>query len=77
VGSYSIKSVLPALVPEMSYEGMEVADGQAAGSAWESLVRGGLECDELERIRKALLGYCAQDSLGMVRLLEVLRARRS
>ena len=38
-GSYSIKSVLPALVPEMTYEGMEVADGQDAGLAWESLVR--------------------------------------
>ena len=37
-GSYSIKSVLPALVPEMTYEGMEVADGQDAGLAWESLV---------------------------------------
>jgi hypothetical protein len=41
-GSYSLKSVLPALVPEMTYEGMKVADGQAAGLAWESLVRGKL-----------------------------------
>jgi predicted RecB family nuclease len=32
-GSYSLKMVLPALVPEMTYEGMEVADGQAAGLA--------------------------------------------
>ena len=39
-GSYSIKSVLPALVPEMTYDGMEVANGQQAGLAWESLVRG-------------------------------------
>ena len=42
-GSYSIKSVLPALVPSMTYNGMEVANGQDAGLAWESLVRGGLE----------------------------------
>ena len=41
-GSYSIKSVLPALVPEMTYDGMEVANGQDAGLAWESLVRSGL-----------------------------------
>jgi hypothetical protein len=33
-GSYSLKSVLPALVPEMSYEEMEVADGVAAGLLW-------------------------------------------
>lgn len=69
-GSYSIKSVLPALVPEMTYDGMEVANGQAAGIAWESLVRGGLSCDVRERIRKALLDYCAQDTLAMVKLLD-------
>jgi hypothetical protein len=34
-GSYSLKSVLPALVPDMIYEGMEVAEGSQAGLAWE------------------------------------------
>ena len=72
-GSYSLKSVLPALVPEMTYEGMDVADGQAAGLAWESLVRGGLGRDERDMIRKALLDYCGQDTLGMVRLVGKLR----
>ncbi len=67
--------MLPALVPEMTYEGMEVADGQAAGLAWESLVRGGLDQGERDRIRKALLDYCGQDTLGMVKLLEFLRSR--
>jgi hypothetical protein len=75
-GSFSIKSVLPALVPEMTYDGMEVANGQDAGLAWESLVRGGLSCGERERITKALLDYCALDTLAMVRLLYVLNARR-
>jgi len=72
-GSYSLKSVLPALVPQMTYEGMEVADGQAAGLAWESFVHGGLEEIERERIRKALLDYCGQDTLAMLRLLERLK----
>jgi predicted RecB family nuclease len=72
-GSYSIKSVLPALVPEMTYDGMQVANGQDAGLAWESLVRGRLDCDERERIRKALLAYCSLDTLAMVRLVNVLR----
>lgn len=72
-GSYSLKSVLPALVPEMTYEGMEIADGQAAGLAWESLTSG--DCCEAERQRKrqALLDYCGQDTLGMVRLAEKLQ----
>jgi predicted RecB family nuclease len=74
-GSYSIKSVLPALVPEMTYEGMEVANGQDAGIAWESIVRGGLSSDERERIKKALLDYCGQDTLAMVSLLDGLRTR--
>ena len=74
-GSYSIKSVLPALVPEMTYDGMQVANGQAAGVAWERLVRGGLDSDERDRIRTALLAYCGQDTLALVRLLEVLKRR--
>jgi predicted RecB family nuclease len=72
-GSYSLKSVLPALVPDMTYEGMEVADGQAAGLAWDSLVRGRLNRDERDRIVKALLKYCGQDSMAMVRLIEKLQ----
>jgi Domain of unknown function(DUF2779) len=68
-GSFSLKSVLPALVPEMTYAGMEVADGQAAGLAWESLVHGGLERDEHDRIRKALLDYCGQDTLALLALM--------
>ena len=73
-GSYSLKSVLPALVPEMTYNGMEVADGQAAGLAWESMVCGGLDGDERDRIRRALLDYCSQDTLAMVLLVESLQA---
>jgi len=71
-GSYSLKSVLPALLPEMTYEGMEVANGQDAGLAWGALVHGGLYCDERERVQKALRACCGQDTLAMVRLLQKL-----
>jgi predicted RecB family nuclease len=74
-GSYSIKSVLPALVPEMTYDGMEVANGQQAGVAWESFVRDGLDSGERERIRKALLRYCAQDTLALWMLLHRIQRR--
>jgi predicted RecB family nuclease len=73
-GSYSLKAVLPALVPEMSYEGMEVANGQSAGLAWESLVLGGMDCDECDRIGKGLLEYCRQDTLGLVKIVTMLRS---
>jgi hypothetical protein len=72
--SYSIKNVLPALVPGMTYVGMEVADGTDAGLAWESLVRRGLNQSEREKTRKALLDYCGQDTLALVRLVEKLRS---
>jgi len=73
-GSYSLKAVLPALVPEMSYDGMAVANGQDAGLAWESLVRGGLDQSERDRTTGALLDYCGKDTLALVRLLERLRS---
>ena len=54
----------------MSYDGMTVANGQDAGLAWESLLRGTTLGAERERIKKALLDYCGQDTLALVRLLE-------
>jgi hypothetical protein len=75
-GSFSLEGVLPALVPEMTYDDMEVADGTDAGLAWESLLRGGLDQVERERTRKALLDYCGQDTLAMVKLVGRLRQFR-
>ena len=72
-GSFSLKSVLPALMPEMSYEGMEVGNGQAAGLAWEAMIAAN-DDGERDAKRKALLAYCGQDTLALVRLLETLRS---
>jgi hypothetical protein len=74
-GSFSLKYVLPALVPEMTYEGMDVANGTDAGVAWEKLLRGGLDQSEREKTRKALLDYCSQDTLAMVKLIDKLKTR--
>jgi len=52
---------------------MQVSNGQDAGPAWDSLVRGDLNCDEREGIRKALFDYCALDTLATVRLLDKLK----
>jgi len=71
-GSYSLKYVLPALVPELRYEEMEINDGAMASNAWLSLWE--LEdSDEIKRIRNALLEYCKLDTLGMVRILDKLK----
>ncbi|HME45216.1 MAG TPA: DUF2779 domain-containing protein [Syntrophorhabdales bacterium] len=71
-GSYSQKEVLPALVPDLSYEGMEVADGGMAMQAYFTMC-GAKDPSEVNRIRSSLLEYCKLDTLGMVRLLEKLR----
>ncbi len=70
-GSYSIKYVLPALVPELTYEGMPVADGGMAMIAYESLLH---ESDpqKIEAIRNNLLSYCKLDTYGMVKIWEEL-----
>ena len=72
LGSFSIKYVLPALVPEMSYDNMEVADGAEAGLAYEKILSGNLHPDEQAKLKQSLLDYCKQDSLAMVRLLDHL-----
>ena len=61
----------------MSYEGMTVPNGQAAGIAWESLVRGTIGESGRDSLREALLDYCGQDTLALVRLLERLRIEPS
>ena len=71
-GSYSLKSVLPALVPDMTYEGMEVAEGNQAGLAWEKMLHAEVGSEERRGLRDALLAYCKQDTLAMAQLVEVL-----
>jgi predicted RecB family nuclease len=74
-GSFSLKAVLPALVPEMTYEGMEVPNGQAAGLAWETMIAESIAEPERRAKRKALLDYCGQDTMALIRLLEALQSR--
>ena len=68
-GSYSIKAVLPALVPELSYEVLEISDGGAAAASWLQM-RTSTDREEQARIRQNLLAYCKLDTLAMVRILE-------
>ncbi len=73
-GSYSIKYVLPALVPEMkeAYQELDgVQNGSEAMSAFANMSK--LDSVEKEKMREALLAYCKLDTLAMVRVLEKLR----
>jgi hypothetical protein len=38
------------------------------------MIRGQVDASERKRLREALLAYCKQDTLAMVRLVDVLAA---
>jgi hypothetical protein len=71
-----VKYVLPALVPEMTYESMPLRTGRGAGLAWESLIQGTVDAVERGKTEKALLEYCGQDTLALVRPVETLRVAK-
>jgi len=72
-GSYSIKKVLPALVPELSYSNLEISEGGTASNIFASMVSGTFEGD-VEKTRNNLLEYCKLDTYAMVKILEKLYA---
>ena len=74
-GSFSLKSVIPALVPEVTYDDLEIRDGAAATLALWRLVfePEGQSPRERAAKRRALLAYCERDSWATVKLLERLR----
>ncbi len=71
-GSFSLKAVLPALVPGCGYGALAIQDGGSAALAYERLrlLPPGTERDQL---RADMLAYCAQDTWGMVEIYRVLR----
>ena len=71
-GSFSIKSVLPALVPDLAYDDLEIPEGLAATSAYARLIAGDTPKSEEAKIREALLAYCERDTEAMVRIYEAL-----
>jgi hypothetical protein len=72
-GSYSLKYVLPALVPELSYDSLTINNGSMASDAWLTM-RESEDADEIERLRRGLLEYCHLDTLAMVKILEKMKA---
>ena len=74
-GSFSLKSVLPALVPAMKYESLAIQEGSMASLEYLRMLDPSTSSEEKERIRKDLLIYCGHDTLGMVKIREELLKR--
>lgn len=75
-GSFDLKTVLPALVPDLSYEGLAIHDGRTASRELARLIFGGSAMNDIERetLRRNLSAYCSLDTLAMVRLVDTLRS---
>jgi len=78
-GDLSIKSVLPAMLPndpEADYAGLEISDGRTAMRKYDELAQIDDE-GERRKARDALRDYCRLDTLAMVRIWqELLRLAR-
>ena len=71
-GSFSLKSVLPAILPEMSYENLAIQEGQLAGLEYLTMVDPSTSPEERDKIKKDLLAYCGHDTLAMLKIREEL-----
>lgn len=75
-GSYSMKSILPALVDSWNYDDMELSDGVNAMVAYEQLVLGEFVPDPEQTIRN-LLDYCKLDTYGLYLVFKKLKQYQS
>jgi len=73
-GSASLKSVLPALVPSLSYQELAIQEGGEASLTAELWYAGKMDQEEWEQRYSELLQYCALDTLAMVEVLKILYA---
>ncbi len=75
-GSWSIKAVLPALVPDLSYEDLDgVHDGSEAQEKFLEAIDPQADTGTRALIRTQLLAYCALDTYAMVRMWQVFAGR--
>ena len=75
-GSWSIKKVLPAVVPELNYDALDgVQDGGMAMEAFLEAIHPDTSAERKNQIEQQLLAYCKLDTYAMVRLWQVFARR--
>lgn len=74
-GSWSIKSVLPTLAPDLDYTALQVQHGAMAQEAYAELIDPCTVPQRRGELRRNLLDYCRLDTLAMVRLTWYLEGR--
>jgi len=74
-GSFSLKSVLPNLVPDMDYEKLAIQEGNQASFEFLRMIDPLTTPEEKQRIKQELLEYCGYDTLAMVKIRDKLLER--
>jgi hypothetical protein len=73
MGSSSIKKVLPVLIPELSYDDLNIGEGGTASLTYSQLPS--MDSETREQKILDLLEYCKQDTWAMVRIWEWIGER--
>lgn len=71
-GSTSIKKVLPVLVPELSYNELDIREGGSASRQWADAVLYEKPGFDKKKILSDLKEYCKLDTYAMVKIYEAL-----
>jgi len=76
MGSWSIKSVIPTIAPELDYAALGgVQEGGQAQVAYLEAIHPNTPPERRQAIERDLFAYCAHDTLAMVRLVRFLIER--
>jgi hypothetical protein len=67
-GAYSLKRIIEAIHPELSYENLAISHGMDAVYHYRNLV----DDEEADEVKAALLSYCRMDTLAMVKIFQWL-----
>lgn len=72
-GSWSIKAVLPALCPELSYSQLDgIHCGNMAVEAFKEAINPETTFERHQALERQLLAYCQLDTFAMVRMWQIL-----
>jgi hypothetical protein len=72
-GSWSIKNVLPVMVPELSYDKLRIHKGDQASLTWWQLRFDELSDGDRAALIDAMLRYCELDTTAMVMIYKEFR----
>ncbi len=73
-GSASIKKVLPALLPKLSYADLEIQEGASASRLWKEVTLTNPDAPRRIKVYADLVEYCTRDTWAMVAIHGSLKA---